>query len=74
MMFPDCRNDDVYNQVFLDGKNKKIIRGYDFAAETIDNFFDNPEFLDNDKIMRFFNKTLPEDMQDEYDMEFSVCD
>ena len=74
MMFPDCRNDDVYNQVFLDSKNKKIIRGYDFAAETIDNFFDNPEFLDNDKIMRFFNKTLPEDMQDEYDMEFSVCD
>lgn len=68
MLFPDCRNDEYYNQDFLDGMNEKIVRGYDFAVETADGFFDNPEFVNDDEIMRFFDKELPEDMRDEYEI------
>ena len=69
MLFPDCRHDNYYNQDFLDETNKKIVRGFDYAAETADNFFDNIDVLGSDYIEKFFNEKLPDDMKDRYHME-----
>lgn len=74
MLFPDCRNDEYYNQCFLDGIDKNSLRGYDFGSETVDNFFDNPEFMNSDDVMRFFDKELPKDMFDEYETCFADAD
>ena len=74
MLFPDCRNDEYYNQRFLDGVDKNLVRGYDFGSETVDNFFDNPEFINDDNVMQFFDKELPEDMFDEYETCFADAD
>lgn len=39
---PDCRNDDDYNEKYLNHDDKEYIRGYDYAVEdSLDCFFDN---------------------------------
>ena len=42
MMFPECRNDNYYNEDFLTKTDKEFVRGFDWATEmAVDNFFDN---------------------------------
>lgn len=37
--FPDCRNDESYNEDFLNEQDKRFIEGFDFAIEVISNLF-----------------------------------
>ena len=79
MLFPNCRDDEYYNQDFLNGQDSEFVRGFDWAVEmAVDNFFDNDmyELADNDSYLgHILNKKLPEDLREEYDMEFSFpCD
>ena len=39
--FPDCRNDDVYNEDFLSHKDKEFIAGFDYCLEQIKNLIEN---------------------------------
>ena len=39
MIFPDGRNDNYYNEDFLDKPNKNFLDGFDWATEmAVDNF------------------------------------
>ena len=40
-MFPDCRNDDAYNEDFLSEMDRQVVSGFDIAAEVVENCFDN---------------------------------
>lgn len=75
MEFPDCRRDDYYNADFLDGKNTEFINGFDWCVEmAVDNFFDNEMFGLSDEesyIGKILSEELPENLQEEYVMEFS---
>lgn len=75
MMIPDVRNDDYYNQDFLDGIDKEFLRGFDWAVEMgIYNFFDNigdALFDKSDYLRNVFDKKVPEELQDEYIMHFA---
>jgi hypothetical protein len=74
MTFPKCREDDYYNQDFLDGTDKEFLRGFDWAIEmVVDNFFDILEYRlsDNDTLLNMLNKKIPKDMREEYTMEFT---
>lgn len=52
MMFPDCRNDDYYNDDFLSEEDAAIVDGYDYCVENaVNSAFENidafpPEDLD----------------------------
>ena len=77
MMFPDCRNDDRYNEDFLSGQDKAELFGYDWCTEeVVDNFFDNLDvyFDDDDYLMHILNEELPEDMQKEEVIEWTFGD
>ena len=42
MLMPNCREDETYNQDFIDGLDKEFIRGLDWCAEmAVDTFFAN---------------------------------
>lgn len=41
MIFPDCKNDDVYNEDFLNTKDLEFVRGCDYAFDKISNLFEN---------------------------------
>lgn len=74
MLFPDCRNDDYYNQDFLDQNDHEFINGFDWCMQmAVDNFFDNIEdYLESDKLSSFLNKKVPENLKDKYEMEFTL--
>lgn len=77
MMFPDCRNDEDYNEDFLNGVDKEFIAGYDWCTEeVVDNFFDNLDvyFSDDSNIMKALNEKLPEVMQSEEEIEWTFGD
>lgn len=39
---PDCREDEYYNQKYLNAADKEFIKGYDYAVESVlDSFFYN---------------------------------
>ena len=69
MMFPDCRNDENYNEDFLNSKDKEFVRGFDWAAEmAADNLFDNLDsVIEDDYILRRLNEKLPDVDQTEYE-------
>lgn len=77
MMFPDCRNDDYYNEDFLDGQDKAELFGYDWCAEeVVDSFFDNLDvyFDDDSYMMHLLNEEMPKDMQKEETIEWTFGD
>ena len=41
MMFPDCRNDECYNEDFLSKTDKEYVSGADWMLEQIVNLFEN---------------------------------
>lgn len=41
MLFPDCRNDNYYNERFLDKNDTEFVDGMDFMLEQICNLFEN---------------------------------
>lgn len=73
MMFPDCRNDEFYNADFLDKNDSECVSGYDWAAEAVDNLFDNLEVItdSSDYVANFMNTEVPDYMQEQYTMEFA---
>ncbi len=74
MMFPDCRNDENYNEDFLNGVDKEFVAGYDWCTEqAVDNFFDNLDvyFSDDSSLIKAFNEELPEVMQSEEEIEWT---
>ena len=74
---PDCRNDENYNEKYLNNFNKEFVRGYDWCVEmSVDNFFDNLDiyFGDDSHIMHLLNDELPENMREEYEIERTFAD
>ena len=74
---PDCRNDENYNEKYLNNFNKEFVRGYDWCVEmSVDNFFDNLDiyFGDDSHIMHLLNEELPENMREEYEIERTFAD
>lgn len=69
---PDTRNDDTYNQKYLNEKDKAFIRGYDYCAkEVVDHFFDDLDF-ESDYLKNLLNTSLPEEMKCKYQVAFGV--
>lgn len=49
MIFPDCRNDENYNERFLDPYDKRFIKGMDYALDVIKNLIEyNLEFYEDE--------------------------
>jgi hypothetical protein len=79
-MFPECRNDNYYNEDFLTQTDKDFVRGFDWATEmAVDNFFDNN--FDSDmpveedgELSIMLNKELPDYLKEKYEMEFAFGD
>lgn len=80
MMFPECRNDNYYNEDFLGREDKSFVQGFDWATEmAVDNFFDNN--FDSDmpieedgELSIMLNKELPDYLKEKYEMEFTFGD
>ena len=71
---PDCRTDEAYNQKYLNKRDKAELFGFDYCTEAaVDNFFENIDdiFPKDSYLGHVLNEELPEDMQEEYEMEFS---
>jgi len=70
---PDCREDEVYNEKYLVDRDKQFVDGYDWCLEcAVDSFWDNlGVYFGGDSAVRFFlDQKLPEEMQDEYEVEW----
>lgn len=70
---PDCRNDENYNEKYLNEKDAEFVKGYDWCAEEVaDNFFNNINvyFEDDSHLMHILNEEMPESMQYEEDVEY----
>lgn len=70
---PDCREDEVYNEKYLADRDKQFVDGYDWCLEcAVDSFWDNlGVYFGGDSAVRFFlDQKLPEEMQDEYEVEW----
>lgn len=75
---PDCRTDEYYNEKYLNDKDKEFVAGFDWCVEmAVDNFFNNemngltfPETY----LGHILSKKLPEDLQKEYEMEYTFND
>ena len=66
---PDCRSDENYNEKYLNEKDFQFVRGYDWAVEqVIDNFFDNLEVTESDRLMMIMEEPLPEILVQEYEV------
>ncbi len=72
---PNVRTDENYNQKFLNERDRDFLHGFDWATEmAVDNFFDNDMFdlMDADSyIGHILNEKLPEELRDQYTMEFA---
>jgi len=73
MILPDCREDENYNQDFLDNDDKNVLEGFDWCVEmAVDNFFDNNYDSDDGSYLgHILAQELPETLKDEYEMEHS---
>lgn len=87
---PDCRaktkvdfhgkdtgEPNPYYEGNLNEKNKAEIRGFDWCQEVVaSSFFDNLDtmFGEDSYIMHYLNEELPEDMKDEYEIEYTFGD
>ena len=70
---PSVREEGPYNEKNLNVTDSSTLQGFDWCAEeVVDNFFNIVEdFVDcGSVLMDFLNKPVPEDMQQEYEMEF----
>jgi hypothetical protein len=81
-MFPDCRNDDFYNEDFLPDGDKCVVSGFDIAAEAVETCFHNIEAddlcgpLGDNKVVKslvtfvkeFFRNELKEWLESERNM------
>lgn len=70
---PDCREDEVYNEKYLVDRDKQFVDGYDWCLEcAVDNFWENLDvYFGIDSAVRFFlDQKLPEEMRDEYEVEW----
>ena len=66
---PDCRSDEHYNAKYLNEKDYKFVRGYDWAVEQeIDNFFDNLEVTESDRLIKMMEEPLPKELVQEYEV------
>lgn len=80
MNFPNCREDEYYNEDFLDGTDKEFIKGFDWATEmAVDNFFDNNfdggmPVEEDGELSTILNKELPDYLKEKYEMEFTFGD
>ncbi len=77
MMIPDCRNDEYYNEDFLDNTNKEFLSGYDWCAEeVVDNFFNNLDvyFDDDSYVSHLLNEPLPAGLKDEEEISWTFGD
>ena len=73
--FPDCREDETYNQNFLKATDKQFVRGYDWCTEeAVDNFFDNLDVYleEDDPLYVMMQELLPDDERSEYEVERQV--
>lgn len=71
---PDCRNDENYNEKYLNKRDKEFVSGYDWCTEcAVDTFFDNLDaFISVDSVlMDALNKELPDCMKSEEEIEFT---
>jgi hypothetical protein len=78
-MFPECRNDNYYNEDFLGREDKSFVQGFDWATEmAVDNFFDNyfgdMPIEENGELSTMLNKELPDYLKEKYEMEFTFGD
>lgn len=65
---PDCRKDESYNQKYLNEKNKREIKGYDWCAEeVVDTFFDNLDTYIDEDLLKILESELPEEYREEYE-------
>lgn len=65
---PDCRKDETYNQKYLNEKNKREIKGYDWCAEeVVDTFFDNLDTYIDEDLLKILESELPEEDREEYE-------
>lgn len=79
MMFPDCRNDDFYNEDFLTEKDREFIYGHDWCTEeVVDHFFDNLDIYidekDEEDPLKVLFKELPEDEKETEEVEWTFGD
>lgn len=74
---PDCRNDENYNEKYLNEKDHEFLRGFDWCTEmATDNFFDNiDEYFDEDTYLghRLYEE-VPKYMRTEYEFESEFSD
>ena len=67
MLFPDCRNDDVYNERFLEDRDEQFIQGFDLVfSEVINLIADNLDSYDQE-----LTELCPEGYEPEEDEAFS---
>ena len=72
---PNCREDENYNEKYLNKKDKEFLAGFDWCMESaVDNFFDNnykAGFDEGDFVGHEVLQELPEVEKDSYVMEFN---
>lgn len=69
---PDCRKDESYNQKYLNEKNKREIKGYDWCAEeVVDTFFDNLDTYIDEDLLKILESELPEEDREEYEWSYT---
>lgn len=69
---PNCREDEYYNQKYVNRDDWNYIKGYDWCTEmAVDNFFDNIDigYL-HGHLEHVLNEEIPEETHDEYEIEF----
>lgn len=77
MIFPDCRNDNYYNEDFVGNADIDFLKGFDWVTEeVVDNFFDNvfdglPIEEGDGKLEDLLNSKVPVEMRTKYEMEFA---
>ena len=70
-MYPDCRNDDAYNEDFLPEMDKQTVIGFDIAAEAVETCFDNLDDEDlfgrmaQNEMVQSLIETIKTDFRDE---------
>lgn len=74
---PDCRTDTIYNPNNLKTEDKHFVHGFDWCVEmAVDNFFNNldVEITSDTYLGHLLNEEVPEDLKDEYEMNYTYVD
>ena len=64
MLVPDCRNDDYYNEDFLNKEDTLVMHGFDIAIEVVENTISRIDIcdlvgeLEHSKLIRSIVKTI----------------